>query len=148
MLSLGEGTRDFFSIFFAALQPNSFSGCFWGLCFQIPLSSQATALIKKSRQSSESQLRISGWWVYQDGFVWLNSPTWENCQLCCTHFTIPLVSLGAKTLGQANDVYATVINNHHHLILYLTQDTPSNFTDCIHIKNTCFLITDPNFHSR
>lgn len=67
LLERGQGI--FFSIFLAALQPNSFSGCFWGLCFQIPLSSQATALIKKSRQSNESQLHdryirvvgISGW---------------------------------------------------------------------------------------
>lgn len=74
---------------------------------------------------------ISGWWAYQDGFVWLNSP---------------LVSLGAKPLGQASDICATIINNHHHLILYLTQNTSSNFTDCIHMKNKCFLVTDPNFH--
>lgn len=81
----------FFSIFLAALQPNSFSGCFWGLCFHIPLSSQATAPIKKSPQSNESQLHdryirvvgISGW------FCLVKFPTWDNCQLCCTHCTIP-----------------------------------------------------------
>lgn len=70
MLSLGKETRDlFFSIFLAALEPNSFAGCFLVPCFLIPLSSQATALIKKSPESNESQLHdgyirvvgISGW---------------------------------------------------------------------------------------
>lgn len=62
-----------------------------GLCFHIPLSSQATGPIKKSPQSNESQLHdryirvvgISGW------FCLVKFPTWENCQLCCTHCTIP-----------------------------------------------------------
>ena len=82
---------------------------------------------------------ISGWWVYQDGFVWLNSPHGK-----IVNFAVPIVQF----LGQANDIRTTVIKNHHHLILYLTQDTSSNFTDFIHIKNKCFLITDPNFHGR
>ena len=82
---------------------------------------------------------ISGWWVYQDGFVWLNSPHGK-----IVNFAVPIVQF----LGQANDIRTTVFNNHHHLILYLTQDKSSNFTNCIHIKNKCFLITDPKFHSK
>lgn len=115
----------------------------FSLVWQIPLCSQAT-----KKATSIKWIPVK-WWVYQGDFsywqafiprdfVWLNSPTWENCQLCCTHFSIPLVSLGAKPLGQANNICATVINNHHHLILYLTQNTSSNFTDCIHMKTIAF----------
>ena len=35
---------------------------------------------------------ISGWWVYQDGFVWLNSPDGK-----IVNFAVPII----QYLGQA-----------------------------------------------
>ena len=123
----------------------------FSLVWQIPLFSQAT---KKAPSINWIPVK---WWVYQGDFshweafiprdfVWLNSPTWENVQFCCTHFTIPLVSLGAKPLGQAKDICTTITNNHHHLIIYLTK-IHHQILLTVFTWNS-FWITDPNFHIR
>lgn len=130
MLSLGRETRDFFFHFSCSFTAKFIFCVFLRSLFLVlyDKSHYFLRLPKKPPQSNESQLNdgyirvifLTEKHLSPRDFVWLNSPTWENFQFCCTHFTIPLVSLGAKLLGQAKDICTTIINNHHHLIIYLT----------------------------